>query len=240
MAAAQGLSEDIALRIGLASRLVAGEAGLSDFVTILIRAVGKPLSHQRLSRLRVRRLREAGRGAFDQVDDQRLRQVLALLKGQLDDQLRTLPVCQPWQPGDMPGSIRVACSSNRSDRIDGPFGSCERYLIYQVSAQEVRLVEIREADSSGARDERYVRRVELLSDCHVVVALTIGSPAAACLVRAAIHPMRLGVPASAPDVMADLQRVLDTSPAPWLMKIMEASARQSWRQLQDHSQEITT
>lgn len=240
MAAAQGLSEEVALRIGLASRQLAGTVGLGDLIGILFRAVGRPLSHQRLSRLRIKRLREAGRGVFDALDDEQLRQVLILLRGQGMAATQVLPACDPWQEGDMPGSIRVACSSNRSDRVDGPFGNCERYLIYQVSAQEVRLVDIRQPTVAEQKDERYSLRVNLLSDCHVLVALTIGGPVAACLVRAGLHPIRLGVPRAAPDVMAELQQVLDSSPAPWLLKIMEASARQAWNRQQALSQEMTT
>jgi hypothetical protein len=33
-------------------------------------------------------------------------------------------------------SIRIACASNRGERLDGHFGSCARFLIYQVSATD--------------------------------------------------------------------------------------------------------
>lgn len=240
MAAAAALDESIALRIGLAWRCLPISISLADFVAILIRAVGQPVSAQRLGRLRLKRLREAARGRLDHSSDESLRAVLMCLRGQGQTPQPPLPQPVALAAGDMPGSIRVACASNRADRIDGPFGSCQRYLVYQVSALEYRLVDIRTPESGGDRSERYQQRLELLADCHVLVALTIGGPAAACLVRAGMHPLRLGVPAAAPDFMQELQQVLESGPAPWLLKIMEASARQSWQQQQNRLREVTS
>lgn len=56
---------------------------------------------------------------------------------------------------DMPGSIRAACASNTGEVLDGHFGSCERFLIYQLSSAESRLIAIRptlEADHAEDRN----------------------------------------------------------------------------------------
>lgn len=240
MATTAGLQEDIALRIGLAWRSLPISISLADFVAILIRSVGQPVSAQRLGRLRLKRLREAARGRLDHCSDESLRQVLVWLRGQGQTPLPDLPPISPLASADMPGSIRVACASNRADRIDGPFGACQRYLVYQVSAQEFRLVDIRTPACDGDRGQRYEQRLQALADCHVLVALTIGGPAAACLVKAGLHPLRLGVPTAAPVFMSELQQVLESGPAPWLLKIMEASARRSWLQQQNRLREVTS
>ena len=228
MAAAHGLTDHVALRIGLASRLLP-DTELSDWMAILIRAVGLPLSPQRLGRLRLNRLRQAARGAFDTVSDETLRTVIAVLRGQGVDMRQSVPHPQAYDAGDMPGSIRVACASNRGDRVDGPFGTCERFLIYQVSAQEFRLIDVREVPDLAGHDDKFAARARMICDCHVVCALTIGGPAAASLVNAGIHPVKLGIPKKGGDMMREFQRVLDATPPPWLMKIMEASARESWQ-----------
>lgn len=194
MSSAQGLSEHVALRIGLASRLISHQVSLDAFVGILIRAVGRPITPQRLARLRLKRFRDAGRSAFSGLPDDELRSVLTALKDHQEAQqtmIRALPSIQAYEPGDLPGSIRVASASNRSDRVDAPFGSCERYLIYQVSAADVRLIDIRHQHLGQnqsqrsvqkthlTREEKYRRRIQRIQDCHVVCAMTIGSPAAA-------------------------------------------------------------
>ena len=231
------LTDQVALRIGMASRQLDG-VDLSDWMAILIRAVGLPLSPQRLGRLRLNRLRQASKGQFDRFSDDQLRSVIALLRGHGVDIRQSVPAPQAFDASDMPGSIRIACASNRGDRIDGPFGTCERFLIYQVSAQEMRLIDVREVPDLNGSDDKHLARANMICDCHVLCALTIGGTAAAKTVRVGLHPVKTGVPRAAPELMREFQQVLETTPPPWLMKIMEASARESWSRKQTYSQEL--
>ncbi len=228
------LTDLVALRIGLAAKYLTG-IELTDWLSILIRAVGLPLSGQRLGRLRLNRLRQVGSEALDSYSDQELRRAISLLRGQGFDLNKLLPQPQAYMDGDMPGSIRVACASNRSDRIDSPFGTCERFLVYQVSAQEQRLIDLRAVPDRAHTDDKHQARVALIQDCHVICALTIGGLAAAKIVNAGLHPIKVGAPLAATKMLGDLQQVLDTAPPPWLLKIMEASARQTWARQMEYS-----
>ena len=153
------LNDEMALRIGLASRQLPGLA-LEDWLGILIRAVGLPLSPERTRRLRLRRLRDTGGKLLALYKDEQLREALFCLRGQSDVDMRaTVPTPQPYREGDMPGSIRVACASNRSDRIDAAFGNCSRLLIYQVSVREIRLIHVREQHSLAKVEQRYNERI---------------------------------------------------------------------------------
>ena len=58
--------------------------------------------------------------------------------------MSNIPTPQPYTDGDMPDSIRVACASNSGDLLNGHFGSCERFLVYQVSQAEYRLIDVRD------------------------------------------------------------------------------------------------
>jgi len=230
------LSDQVALRIGLASRQLQG-IELSEWMAILIRAVGLPLTPQRLGRLRLNRLRQSSRGQFDRFSDEQLRAVIALLRGHGVDLRQSVPEPQSYDATDMPGSIRIACASNRGDRIDGPFGTCERFLIYQVSALEYRLIDVREVPDLSDADDKHLARAKMICDCHVLCALTIGGPATAKIVNTGMHPVKVGVPRPAPELIAEFQHVLESTPPPWLMKIMEASARETWAKKQQYSQE---
>ena len=216
------LTDDMAFRIGMASRALPGVA-LDQWIGILIRAVGLPLSPERVKKLRLKRLRQSGGKAFGDFTDEQLREALSLLRGQGIDLSITVPVPKPYRPGDMPGSIRVACASNRGDRIDAPFGNCTRFLIYQVSVSEIRLIESRDAATGGKPVERYARRAEQISDCPVLCALTIGATAASSVVRVGIHPLKLGVPKQAGEYLSGLQDVMAGSPPPWLDNLMRGS-----------------
>lgn len=141
--AVRPLTEDMALRIGLALRELPG-LSLDDWMESLIRAVGLPLSPERCQKLRLNRLRRAGGHRLKLQTDDALRKALGCLRGQGFDPRSIVPKPEDYQEGDIPGSLRVACASNRGDRVDAPFGNSNRYLVYQVSATELRLIDVRE------------------------------------------------------------------------------------------------
>lgn len=128
-----------------------------------------------------------------------------------------LPPVRSHTEGDMPGAIRVACAADGAGLADH-FGACQRFLVYQVSAQEQRLVASRD---TGGDDNAH--RVELIDDCQVLVVRAIGGPAAARVVQAGIHPLKLPEDSDLDQVLAGLRRVLAGRPPPWLAKVMGAS-----------------
>ena len=163
----QAVNDDVALRIGLAARTLP-DVDAKALVGVVIEAVGQPITTARLTKLRLNRLKQAGAGVLDTVDDHDLKRALDFLKGRgIKLEAEPLPQVAKFEPGDMPGSIRVACSSDNGDKIDGHFGSCERYLIYQVSPTEIRLIEIRGVPEIGPDEDKNKRRAASLSDCHV-------------------------------------------------------------------------
>jgi len=214
------LTEDVALRVGLAARELP-DVGASLLLKILLEAIGTPLSAARLSRLRKARLLSAANGLLDAATDEQLSRAVNFLKGRgFELAAEPLPALDAYAAGDMPGSIRIACTSNSGDRIDGHFGSCARFLVYQVSAAEMRLIDIRAVPAADADEDKNKLRAQLIADCHVLCTASIGGPATAKVVRAGLHPMKLNEPRPAPEFIAELQAVLSGSPPPWLAKIM--------------------
>ncbi|WIM06082.1 MAG: NifB/NifX family molybdenum-iron cluster-binding protein [Candidatus Nitricoxidivorans perseverans] len=128
----------------------------------------------------------------------------------------------------MRGSILAACASNEGEMLDGHFGSCERFLIYEVGAEESRLVAVRPAPG----DDGTSARVRLVADCQVVFLQSIGGPAAAKVVRAGVHPVKVPKIGPAAETLARLRESLK-SPPPWLAKAMgvEAASLAPFREL---------
>jgi nitrogen fixation protein NifX len=124
----------------------------------------------------------------------------------------------------MPNSIRIAVSSNTGEQLDGHFGSCHRYLIYQLSAQQLKLIDVRSAIEADLAEEKNRFRVNLIRDCAIVYVVSIGGPAAAKVIQANIYPMKVELGGLAREILADLQKAIATSPAPWLAKILGISA----------------
>jgi len=223
------LSDKLALRIGLAARALPG-IDARHLLQILIDILGEPLTASKLERLRANGLRKAGKDSFANVEEAALNEAVSYLKGRgvivLPDEL---PSVAGYCEGDMPGSVRVACASDHGETIDAAFSTCVRFLIYQVSAHEIRLIELRDPGSAPAHTDRNVHRAEMMADCQVLYTTSIGGPAAAKVIRAGALPIKLPRAAHALDVLRQLQDVLSDAPPPWLAKAMGVSSPQQAR-----------
>lgn len=212
------LSEEVALRIALAARALP-DTDVRDLLVGVISLVGEPLTIAKLAKLRLGKLKQLD--GMDDVEELYLKEALSLLKGRnVKFEPEPLPQVQPYTHGAMPGSIRVACASNSGDQIDGHFGSCARFLIYQLACDEARLVDIRTPGPVQEDADKNAQRAELINDCQVLYTVSIGGPAAAKVVRAGLHPIKMPGGGHASDVLLRLQQTLAGSPPPWLAKVM--------------------
>ena len=223
----QSMTREAALRIGLAARELDG-ANVSGLVKALAATLGLPLTETKLAGIAADDLREILAGDHADADchvgfaPEKLKRAVRLLWGE-GVAGSDLPALDAYAEGDMPGSIRVACASNSGEKIDGHFGSCERFLVYQVAPGELRLLAIRSTLEADHDEDRNTARAKLIADCQVVYVQSIGGPAAAKVVRAGAHPVKIADSAAAREVLARLQQTLITPP-PWLAKTMGVKA----------------
>lgn len=228
------ISRDVALRIGLASRVLPG-VGVPRLLEGLREKLGTPLTIERLSRITVSDLK-IGLGTMDGEEDgedftismEEYKLAVRYLWGE-EDVTPDLPVIQAYEEGDMPGSIRVGIASNTADDLNGHFGSCSRYLVYQVSGSEIRLVAIRSSAGADESDDRNAFRANIVKDCHVLYVQSVGGPAAAKIVKAGVYPLKIAEGGKALEVLEQLQAVMAGSPPPWLAKILGIPAEQRAR-----------
>lgn len=212
------LTRDAALRIGLAARELP-ELGVQGLLEALLERFGAPLGEEALNGLKVKDLKAASALAGASTDT--LKQVAACLRGEgVEDPAQ--PPLEAYAEGDMPGSVRVACASNGGDRVDGHFGSCTRFLVYQVLPGERRLIDVRPTavPEDVEVDDKNAYRAELIGDCHVLYLASIGGPAAAKVIKNGIYPIKLRETGSAEAVLGELQRIMADAPPPWLAKVM--------------------
>ena len=220
-------SREAALRIALAARTL-NNLNVRALVDGLAEKCGLPITEDRLAQLTVEDLRALLAGDFaDQschvgVDADTLKSAIRLLWGE-GVTGSDLPAPQAYAEGDMPGSLRVAIASNHNEQLDGHFGSCERFLIYQVSPSEIRLVGIRSTLGTDDAEDKNAARAELINDCQILGVQSIGGPAAAKVVRAGVHPVKRPVGGHAHDMLVELQGRL-TAPPPWLAQIIGVPA----------------
>ncbi len=223
------MPREIALRIALAARALP-DTDPRRLLRVLDDLMGLPPTAEKLASLKLKQLRQGADGELAEIDKHLLQTALGYLTGSLAAEVEeVLPQVHPYRDGDMPGSVRVACASNRGEELDGHFGSCSRFLVYQVGSEEIRLIGVRSCEVVSADGDKNAQRASLIDDCQVLFVASIGGPAAAKVVRAGVHPIKhpQGGPARAR--LEVLQAVLSGSPPPWLAKVMGRAAEQRVR-----------
>lgn len=232
-------SNEVALRIGLAARVLPGWS-VADLIEALESFCDGTIDETRLSQVTVTQLKASFGQAHDVDGDEEQEQgpraqdmaaykeAVRILWGETTD-AEKLPHVEPYAPGDMPESIRVAVASNREEQLDGHFGSCLRFLIYQVSEAQLRLVDVRSALEAELSSDKNGFRVGLIKDCKVLFVVSAGGPAAAKVIKADIHLIQVSEGGSARDLLSKLQPVMGRTPPPWMAKALGRSGEERTR-----------
>jgi nitrogen fixation protein NifX len=227
------LPRELALRIALASRILPG-IDVSKLVEILHERLDSPLTDEKLKSVTVTNLK-TGIGSLDGEEDgedigiglANIKLAVRYLWGdEAEDE--DLPEIQTYKEGDIPESIRVAIASNSGALVNGHFGSCIRFLVYQLSRDAYRLVDIRSTIDADSSDDRNAFRADLIKDCHLMFVQSIGGPAAAKVIRNDIYPIKVPDVIEAVEQLKEFQKVFD-APPPWLAKVLGRSAEERVR-----------
>jgi nitrogen fixation protein NifX len=223
------ITREAALRTALAARAMPNVT-LPRLIDLLRRQLGHEIDEEDLRKVTVTMLK-TGFASVDGEEDgedigiglESMKLAVRILWGETqgDD---TLPKIESYEDGEMPGSVRVAIASDKGDLLSGHFGSCLRFLVYQVSPTGIRLVDIRDTMDAEFADDKNLWRARLIGDCHVCYVVSIGGPAAAKVIRADIYPIKIPDGGPAVEILAQFQQAMVNSPPPWLLKILGVSA----------------
>lgn len=221
------MNRETALRIALAARVIP-DVGVGKLLEILHRRIDGELNEESLKSITVTDLKTGFASADGEEDGEdigiglpAMKEAVRILWGEAEMEDLPTPVVLETIPA---GSIRVAIASNSGEKLDGHFGSCLRFLIYQVGKESMQLVDVRSALEADLAEDKNQYRADLIKDCQVMYVVSIGGPAAAKVVRAGIYPMKVNEGGTAQEVLEKLQAVMKASPPPWLAKILGVSA----------------
>lgn len=231
MSAIPLMNREVALRVGLAARSIPGCTPQALALGLLER-YGAPLTESRLGSITVEELHvvlggeEGSRPSAEFSASLKAAARLLWGEGVVGSERPTVESDEP----PLPGSILVAIASNQGENLDGHFGSCEYFLIYRVTPEALRLIAVRPALEADAEEDRNAARARLIADCQILYVQSIGGPAAAKVVRAGVHPIKVAQAGSARQQLARLQQAL-RHPPPWLARIMgvPAASLAPWR-----------
>ena len=116
--------------------------------------------------------------------------------------------------------LQIAIASTDGETIDGHFGSCEKFYIYKLDADQIEYIDLREAEG-GRGIEKNAFRAQIIKDCQLMFCASIGGPAAAKVINAGIHPLKSKDNPSISEQLLELQqRVSQGALPPWLAKMM--------------------
>ena len=228
------ITREAALRVALAARAMPN-ATLPRLLELLQRGLGHEIDEEKLRQVTVTLLKTGFASADGEEDGEdigigleAMKLAVRILWGETqgDD---SLPRIEAYEAGEMPGSVRVAIASDKGDTLSGHFGSCLRFLVYQVSPSEIRLVDIRDTMDAEFAPDKNLWRAQLIGDCHVCYVVSIGGPAAAKVIRADIYPIKVPDGGPALEIIAQFQQAMANSPPPWLLKILGVAAEKRLR-----------
>ncbi|MEO5364822.1 MAG: dinitrogenase iron-molybdenum cofactor biosynthesis protein [Magnetococcus sp. WYHC-3] len=215
---------ELALRIGLAGRELPGVAN-GILVQALTCCLGTPFTAEKFAALRPGDLQLAlAQGGAAEVAPSQVGSAVARLQRPSGVSHGEDPV--KASPPRAAGAVRVACASNLGENLDGHFGSCARFLVYDVTATAVTPVQARScfALNRGDENDRNAARVAMIRDCQLLCLQSIGGPAAARVTRAGLMPLKFPDGGPIPDILESLRQKLAQSPPPWLAKCMAVGA----------------
>lgn len=130
------------------------------------------------------------------------------------------------------GKMKVAFTTTDMKTVDAHFAGARTIAIYEVGADSARLVEAVQFDEASGQEgkhgddgeSRIDARLKALDGCALLFVKAIGGPAAAKVVNARVHPMKLPNPEPIAEVIARVQGMMTGNPPPWLRKVMQQAA----------------
>jgi nitrogen fixation protein NifX len=124
----------------------------------------------------------------------------------------------------------VAVASQDGKALDAHFGYARKLMVYDVTPRAHRLVRAMTFASMGDDDlpegEKIAAKVAALVGCDVLYALAIGPAAAARVIQADVHPVKLGTPQPIAAVIAGLQAMMTLDPPAWLRRQLTTAEKE--------------
>ncbi len=117
--------------------------------------------------------------------------------------------------------LKIAFATGDGTAVDQHFGWCRRFDVYQVSAEGAELLESRLLGPAGPdEDNKIESRLSEVRDCAILHVCDIGGTAAARVVNARIHPVKVPQGTPVDELLTRLRAVLAGNPPPWLRKVL--------------------
>jgi nitrogen fixation protein NifX len=119
--------------------------------------------------------------------------------------------------------MKVAFATQDQQRVDAHFGWAKHLAVYDVTPVGYHFVEdfpFGEDLAEDGDEDKLAPKLDAIRDCAIVYVAAIGGSAAARVVAAKLHPIKVAAPEPILDILDKLQGVLAGTPPPWLRKAL--------------------
>jgi nitrogen fixation protein NifX len=119
--------------------------------------------------------------------------------------------------------MKIAFATQDKQRVDAHFGWAKHIAVYDVTPAGYTYVETFNFGGNLEEDgneDKLAPKIDLIRDCAIVYVAAIGGSAAARVVAAKIHPIKVTQPEPILDLLDKVQEVLQGTPPPWLRKAL--------------------
>ncbi len=131
----------------------------------------------------------------------------------------------------MNNAMKVAFASKDMEEINAHFGGAKEFVVYNVSKEGFELCEVIKTDTTNLEDDDKTDfRVRALKGVSIMYSESIGGTAAAKVIRAGIHPMKVSEPTLIEDVLKSLVAMINGNPPPWVKQIIQMKTEHDVRQ----------
>ncbi len=131
----------------------------------------------------------------------------------------------------MKSALKVAFATKDMEEINAHFGGAKEFVVYNVSAAGFELSGVIKTDTQGVEeDDKTDYRIRALEGVNIMYCESIGGTAAAKVIRAGIHPMKISDSARIETVLKSLVTMINGNPPPWIKNIMHIETLHDVRQ----------
>ncbi len=127
--------------------------------------------------------------------------------------------------------MKVAFTTQDMQGVDAHFGWAKNVAVYEISPDGHRFVEAIQFDGDLKEDgneDKLAAKIDAIRDCAIVYVAAIGGSAAARVVAAKIHPVKVAEGTPIQELLDRLEQVLKGTPPPWLRKALEKGKEKSF------------
>ena len=127
--------------------------------------------------------------------------------------------------------MKVAFATQDQQRVDAHFGWAKHLAVYEISPTGYSFVQdfgFGDDLAEDGNEDKLTPKLDAIRDCAIVYLAAIGGSAAARVVAAKIHPVKVTAPEPILDILDKLQDVLKGTPPPWLRKAMNKGEARSF------------